>query len=235
MKNFGPYLGEPKIVFSPQPKKSLGNLGKKRSRKNPYSKSNALVPLWLLSKSNKKKQYGTDKDAWEFIYGAHLQDQPLPDPFMHVHLFLEETSKDTGKITQFTVKRSVFPQSSNPMNPSQIKTDFEVIKDARRSDSPREEIEALLPLAACQFFMFHGENIRQMSQKHAEETHKAIELILEAETFRQGKEDMSFVAREIEKELDEERHRSGGMDDLLDLKKVTKEQMESIKIEMGQM
>jgi DNA sulfur modification protein DndD len=235
MKNFGPYKGEHKIEFKTKSGKNLSIIwGKNGAGKTHIMKA----MLWCLYGCDptltKKKQYGTEKDAWEFIYGAHLEDQPLPDPYMHVYLFLEEgPTNDSGRLSQYVVKRSVFPQSPNPMNPSQIRTDFEVIKDGRRSDSPREEIEALLPLAASQFFMFHGEEIRQMSQKHAEETHKAIELILEAETFRQGKEDLSAVAREIEQDLDDERRRSGGMDDLLDLKKRTRERIDSIEIDIS--
>jgi len=43
-----------------------------------------------------------------------------------------------------------------------------------------------------------------MSQKHLEHTKKAIELILEAETFRQGIRDLRKTSKEIEKEYDHE-------------------------------
>lgn len=232
MKNFGPYRGEVKLVFKSGTEKNLWIIwGTNGSGKTHILK--AL--LWCLygcdPSASKKKQFGTERDAWEFIHGAYLEDKPLADPYMHVHLFLEVESKDSKRPSQYIVKRSVSPKSQNPMNSSQIKCDFEVIKDGRRSDSPREEIEALLPLAASQFFMFHGEEIRAMSQKHAEETHKAIELILEAETFRQGKEDLSSVAREVDVDLDDERRKSGGMDDLLDLKRRIRERIESLEIE----
>ena len=233
MKNFGPYSGEIKIEFKSKAEKNLWIIW----GKNGAGKTHIFQALlWCLygcePTLSKKKQYGTEKDAWEFIYGAYFEDQPLPDPYMYVNLFLEDESKDSGKIIQYLVKRSVSPLSLNPMNPSQIKVDFEVIKDGRKSDSPSDEIQAMLPLAASQFFMFHGEEIRAMSQKHAEETHKAIELILEAETFRQGKADLKAVAHDIEQDLDDERHRSGGMDDLLELKKKTKERIDSSEIEV---
>ncbi len=233
MKNFGPYLGEIKIEFKSQAGKNLWIIW----GKNGAGKTHVFQALlWCLygcePTLSKKKQNGNEKDAWEFIYGAYFEDQPLPDPYMHVHLFLEEESKDSGKVIQYLVKRSISPLTLNPMNPSQIKMDFEVIKDGRKSDSPRDEIQALLPLAASQFFMFHGEEIRAMSQKHAEETHKAIELILEAETFRQGKADLKAVAHDIEQDLDEEHRRSGGMEDLLELKKRTKERIDSSEIEV---
>jgi DNA sulfur modification protein DndD len=67
-----------------------------------------------------------------------------------------------------------------------------------------------------------------MSQKHMEQTRKAIELILEAETFRQGKEDLLAVAHEIDNDLDDERRKSGGVDDLLDLKKRLQEKIQSL-------
>ena len=233
MKNFGPYKGETIIEFKPTDEKNLWIIW----GKNGAGKTHIFQALlWCLygcdPTLSKKKQYGTEKDAWEFIYGAYLEDQPLIDPYMYVHLFLQDESKEGDKITQYIVKRSVSPLSLNPINPSQIKTTFEVIKDGRQNATPEKEIEAMLPLAASQFFMFHGEEIRAMSQKHAQETHQAIELILEAETFRQGKEDLSAVAREIEKDLDEERRRSGGMDDLLEFKTKTKERIDSYKIEI---
>ena len=232
MKNFGPYKGEVKLEFRLKKDKNLWIIwGTNGSGKTHILK--AL--LWCLygcdPSSSRKKQYGTERDAWEYIYGAYLEDQPLPDPYMHVNLFLEVDSKDSKKPNQYIIKRSVSPRTPNPMNPTQIKCDFEVIKGGRHSDSPREEVEALLPLAASQFFMFHGEEIRAMSQKHAEETHKAIELILEAETFRQGKEDLSSVARDIDTDLDDERRKSGGINDLLDLKKKIQERIQSLDIE----
>ena len=232
MKNFGPYKGEVKLEFRPKRDKNLWIIW----GTNGSGKTHVLKALlWCLygcdPSSSKKKQYGAERDAWEYIYGAYLEDQPLPDPYMHVNLFLEVDSEGSKKPTQYIIKRSVSPRTPNPMNPTQIKCDFEVIKDGRYSDSPREEVEALLPLAASQFFMFHGEEIRAMSQKHAEETHKAIELILEAETFRQGKEDLSSVARDIDTDLDEERRKSGGMNDLLDLKKKIQEKIQSLDIE----
>lgn len=232
MKNFGPYKGDIRLEFKHKKDMNLWIIwGTNGSGKTHILK--AL--LWCLygcdPSSSRKKQYGTERDAWEYIYGAYLEDQPLPDPYMHVNLFLEADSGDSKKPSQYIIKRSVSPRTPNPMNPTQIKCDFEVIKDGRHSDSPREEVEALLPLAASQFFMFHGEEIRAMSQKHAEETHKAIELILEAETFRQGKEDLSSVARDIDIDLDEERRKSGGMNDLLDLKKKIQERIQSLDIE----
>lgn len=233
MKNFGPYKGELKLEFKPEDGKNLWIIW----GKNGAGKTHVLKALvWCLygcdPTLSRKKQFGTEKDAWEFIHGAHLKDRSLDDPYMHVNLYLEEDSKDAGKIIQYLIKRSISPLSLSPMNSSQIRMDFEIIKDGRRSDSPREEIESLLPLAASQFFMFHGEEIRQMSQKHAEETHQAIELILEAETFRKGKEDLSAVAKEIDGDLDDERRRSGGMDDILDLKKKTQERVDSLTIEV---
>jgi len=232
MKNFGPYRGEVKIDFKAKEDKNLCIIwGTNGSGKTHILK--AL--LWCLygcdPTGSKKKQYGTERDAWEFIYGTYLEDQMPPEPYMHVNLFFEVDTKESKKPSQYVVKRSVSPRTPNPMNPTQIKCDFEVIKDGRQSDSPREEIETLLPLAASQFFMFHGEEIRAMSQKHAEETHKAIELILEAETFRQGKEDLSSIARDIDSDLDDERRKSGGMGELLNLKKRLQERIQSLESE----
>jgi len=232
MKNFGPYKGEVKLEFRRKKGRNLSIIwGTNGSGKTHILK--AL--LWCLygcdPSISRRKQFGTERDAWEYIYGAYLEDQPLPDAYMHVNLFFEVDSKDSKNPSQYMIKRSVAPRTPNPRNPTQIRCDFEVIKNGRRSDSPSEEVEAVLPLAASQFFMFHGEEIRSMSQKHAEETHKAIELILEAETFRQGKEDLTSVARDIDSDLDEERRKTGGMNDVLNLKKRIQERIQSLEIE----
>jgi DNA sulfur modification protein DndD len=233
MKNFGPYKGELKIEFKSVKGKNLWVIW----GKNGAGKTHILQALvWCLygcdPTQSKKKQYGTEKDSWEFIYGAHLKDRPIDDPYMYVNLYLEEDTNDVDKVTQYLIKRSITPLSLSPINSTQIHMDFEIIKDGRRSDSPREEVESLLPLAASQFFMFHGEQIREMSQKHADETHQAIELILEAETFRKGKGDLIAVAKEIEDDLDDERRRSGNMGDLLDVKKNTQERIDELILEV---
>src|SRR5207249_5359114 len=79
-----------------------------------------------------------------------------------------------------------------------------VESNGRMGASPDETIEALLPAAASQFFMFHGEEIREVSQRHLEQTKKAIELILEAETFRLGRSDLDAIGKEVETVRDEE-------------------------------
>jgi len=232
LKNFGPYRGEFKLDFGSKDEKNLWIIwGQNGSGKTHIFKA----IKWCLygcdpPPGSQKMRYGTERDAWEFIYGTHVGDRP-PEPYMHVTLCLEVDSADSKKTQQYIVKRSVFPSSQNPTNYTQISCDFEVIKDGRRSDVPIEEIESLLPIAASQFFMFHGEEIREMSQKHTEQTGKAIELIIDAETFRQGKEDLVSVAQDVENDLDDERRKSGGIDDLLDLKKKLQEKIQSLESE----
>lgn len=232
MKNFGPYKGEFKLDFGTKHEKNLWIIwGKNGSGKTLIFKA----IKWCLygcdpPLGSQKIQYGGERDAWEFIYGTNTGDQP-PEPYMHVNLYLEVDSADSGKTQQYIVKRSVYPRSQNPTNYTQINCNFEVIKDGRRSDIPIEEIESLLPIAASQFFMFHGEEIREMSQKHTEQTGKAIELIIDAETFRQGKEDLISVARDVDNDLDEERRKSGGIDDLLGLKKRLQDTIQSLESE----
>ena len=232
MKNFGPYRGEFKLDFGSRTAKNLWIIW----GKNGSGKTHVFKAIkWCLygcdpPPGSQKMQYGTEKDAWEFIHGTHMGDRP-PEPYMHVTVYLEVDSAASKTAQQYVVKRSVYPKSQNPTNYTQINCDFEVTKDGRRSDSPIEEIESLLPIAASQFFMFHGEEIREMSQKHTEQTRKAIELIIDAETFRQGKEDLVSVARDIENDLDDERRKSGGVDDLLDLKKRLKDKIQSLENE----
>jgi DNA sulfur modification protein DndD len=229
MKNFGPYKGKVELDLRPKSGRNLWVIwGTNGSGKTHILKAIKWCLYGCDPSLRRQMQYGTERDAWEFIYGTYMEDQPPPEPYMYVYLWLEIDSEDPKKPQQYLVKRSVSPRTSRPMNATQIRCDLEVIINGRPSDSPREAIEAVLPLAASQFFMFHGEEIREMSQRHMEQTRKAIELILEAETFRQGKEDLVSVAHEVDNDLDDERRKSGGLDDLLDLKKRLKEKIQSL-------
>jgi DNA sulfur modification protein DndD len=232
MKNFGPYKGKVELDLKAKSDKNLLVIwGTNGSGKTHILKAIKWCLYGCDPSLRRQMQYGSERDAWEVIYGTYMEDQPPPEPYMYVHLWLEVDSDDPKKPQQYLVKRSVSPRTQTPMNATQIKCDFEVIIDGRPNDSPREAIEALLPLAASQFFMFHGEEIREMSQRHMEQTRKAIELILEAETFRQGKEDLRVVAHEIDIDLDDERRKSGGVDDLLDLKRRLQEKIQSLETE----
>lgn len=150
---------------------------------------------------------------------------------MFVNLWFDEETE--SGVQHFLVKRRVVPLSDKPKNASQIRVDFDVSIDGRPSHSPKEAVEAILPVAANQFFMFHGEDLRAMSQRHVEHTQRAIELIIDAETFVQGKKDLDYVADRIEAELDEERARSGVANQLLEDKKEIQSNITKFKREMG--
>lgn len=225
--NFGPYEGKVTLDFT-------------------ANKGNGIWIIWGMNGAGKthvykaikwclygwdpgpedKPRFPTAKDAWELIHGTNREDGVPTDPHMHVYMWLE--SEDENGETRYLIKRLVKPLVSNPRNHTQIRVDFEVIANGRLSDSPSETVEALLPLSANQFFMFHGEDIRKMSQKHLEQTRKAIELILEAETFRLGRSDLEAVTRQIDGELDEERAKNTGLRNLLEAKKQTQERMDNL-------
>ena len=206
MKNFGPYKGVFELDFKKREKRNIEIIwGTNGSGKTHIFKA----IKWCLygydpSPKDKEPRHGTRKDAWECIYGTHKEDQPPPDPYMYVYIWFEDT---TGKETnRYLLKRSVRPRgrAAHVLNPTQIDTDLDLTENGKTVYNQREKIESILPVAASQFFMFHGEDLRYMSQKHLEHTKKAIELILEAETFRQGIRDLRKTSREIEKEYDHE-------------------------------
>lgn len=123
---------------------------------------------------------------------------------MHVYIWFEDTvGKETNR---YLLKRSVRPRSGvgYASNSTQIDIDLELRENGENIYNPREKIESILPIAASQFFMFHGEDLRYMSQEHLEHTKKAIELILEAETFRQGIKDLKKIENDVEREHDDE-------------------------------
>lgn len=206
MKNFGPYKGVFELDFKKRKKRNIEIIwGTNGSGKTHIFKA----IKWCLygydpSPKDKEPKHASRKDAWECIYGTNKEDQPPPDPYMYVYMWFEDT---TGKETnRYLLKRSVRPRgrAAHVLNPTQIDTDLELTENGKAVYNPREKIESILPVAASQFFMFHGEDLRYMSQKHLEHTKKAIELILEAETFRQGIRDLRKTSREIEKEYDHE-------------------------------
>lgn len=232
MKNFGPYKG----VFEL-------NFGKKEDRNieiiwgtNGSGKTHIFKAIrWGLygydpSPKDKESRRGTRKDAWECIYGTNKVDQPPPDPYMYVYIWFEDT---TGKeTTRYLLKRSTRPRrlTSHVMNSTQIDLNLELTGNGKSVLNPREKVESILPVAASQFFMFHGEDLRPMSQKHLEHTKKAIELILEAKTFRQGISDLRKIGKEIEKEHDYEIRKVGDLAIIVNLKdKVTQKIEENEK------
>lgn len=221
LANFGPYRGKHSIEFSDDEEKNICIIW----GTNGAGKTHILQAIkWALYgwdvTPRSLLRNPTSKDAWRFIHGSHTfdietrQGGKIPDPHMYVYLWLEEGSN------RYLVKRRVRPLNPSPKSSAQIDVDFDVDIDSRSASgrgsmSPKEAIEVILPPAASQFFMFHGEEIREISQKHLEETKKAIELILEAETFRVGRADLQTVAREIDKELDGERAKSEDLRELL--------------------
>jgi len=123
---------------------------------------------------------------------------------MHVYLWFEDTAgQDTSR---YLLKRMVRPRREigRASNSTQIEVDLELARNGQRVYNPEETIASILPIMASQFFMFHGEDLRYMSQEHLEHTKRAIELILEAETFRQGTRDLKRIGEQVEKEHDDE-------------------------------
>lgn len=226
LNNFGPYKGKLELDFKTPSGRGLWIL----QGANGAGKTSIFKAIkWCLygwDVDPDKLRLPTAKDAWEYIYGTNLEEGKgiPPDSYMHVYMWLEATGPESTD--RYLIKRLVRPLSSTAKNHTQIEVKLDVTKNGTPSDSPREELETLLPEAASQFFMFHGEKIRDISQKHLEETHEAIQLILEAETFRRGQADLERVAKQIDGELDQQRAKSSSLKGLLDDKKETQERID---------
>jgi DNA sulfur modification protein DndD len=220
MKNFGPYKGIYELEFKKRDKRNIEIIwGTNGSGKTHVFKA----VKWCLygydpSPKDKEPREASRKDAWECICGTNKEDQPPPDPYMYVYIWFEDTTRKETK--RYLLKRSVRPRSSMAyiVNSTQIDIDCELTENGKTVYNAREKIESILPVAASQFFMFHGEDLRYMSQKHLEHTKKAIELILEAVTFRQGISDLTKIAKEIEKERDYEIRKVGDLSTIVKLK-----------------
>jgi DNA sulfur modification protein DndD len=136
---------------------------------------------------------------------------------MHVYLWFE--NKVGTNTDSYLLKRSTRPKFPGMLtNYSQIDVNVELYRNGQDVPNITEVIESLLPVAASQFFMFHGEDLRYMSQEHLAHTKKAIELILEANTFRAGIQDLNKIADVLEKEHDEEVAKVEGMQQLVNSK-----------------
>jgi DNA sulfur modification protein DndD len=230
--NFGPYEGKVTLDFATNKGKGIWIIwGMNGAGKTHLYKAIKWCLYGWDPGPEDKPRFPTTKDAWDLIHGTNREDGVPADPYMHVYMWLQ--SEDGNGETRYLIKRLVKPLVPNPCNHTQIKVDFDVIVNGRLSDSPNEAVQALLPLSANQFFMFHGEDIRKMSQKHLEQTRRAIELILEAETFRLGRSDLEAVSKQIDGELDRERAKNAGLRNLLEAKRQTQERIdllsESIK------
>jgi len=228
LKNFGPYKGDAEIEFKGDDENGLWIIW----GSNGAGKTHVFKAIkWCLygwdPRPEDKLRTPTTKDAWGLIYGTNLAEAIPVDPYMHVYIWLEANAPEGNH--QYLIKRLVRPITTNPRNHTQIEVKLEVIVDGVPSTSARETIESILPVAASQFFMFHGEELREISQKHIEQTQKAIELILEAETFRRGRADLDYVAKQIDAELDTQRARSSALTGLLQDKKETLELVEQLQ------
>jgi DNA sulfur modification protein DndD len=209
LSNFGPYHSTQTVEFPQDAQRNIYIFW----GKNHAGKTHIMQAIkwglygWDVSPRDKPR-FPNEKDAWNFLYGTHKDPPAPPSGHMHVYLWLQDGNN------KYLVKRMVTPRSEHtkPKSPSDIDLKFEVEENGRTNNSPREAIETLLPTAASQFFFFHGEEIRDISQKHLDQTRKAIELILEAETFRVARGDVDSVGSDIERELDDIRQREGVQD-----------------------
>jgi DNA sulfur modification protein DndD len=133
---------------------------------------------------------------------------------MHVYLWFENT---VGSETcSYLLKRSTRPKMPGAVtNYSQIDVFVELHRNGKDVPNYPEVIESILPVAASQFFMFHGEDLRYMSQEHLDHTKNAIELILEANTFRAGIKDLNKIKDDLENEHDEEVAKVEGLQQLV--------------------
>ncbi len=230
--NFGPYRGKHSIELETNPDSNICIIW----GTNGAGKTHILQAIkWALYgwdvRPHETPRSPNERDAWRFVHGTHTYNPDLggkpPDPHMHVYLWLED-----GK-NMYLVKRYTRPRNANPTSASHIDVEFVVETNGRLTSSPDEAIETILPPAASQFFMFHGEEIRAISQRHVEQTKKAIELILEAETFRIGRSDLDAVVKEIEKEHDEELAKVVDLRELVEQKGEMDQRIDGWKTELS--
>jgi len=230
MKNFGPYRGTTELSFAEGTNKTLwivwGNNG--AGKTHVYKAIKWCLYGWDPSPGDKIRA-ASNRDAWDLLYGTNLDQNVPPDPYMYVYLWLEH--EDEGSKHQYLITRRVAPIVANPKTPAQIDIQLEVKVDGVKKENPREAIAAILPVAASQFFMFHGEEIRKMSLRHGEDVKDAIELILEAQTFRQGRDHLAKISRQIERDVDEERATVGELGEYLSIKKQINEKIDSFRKE----
>jgi len=205
-KNFGPYKGTFSMEFQKNPKKKIELI----TGVNGAGKTSVFNAIqWCLygyepSPTDPKPKQATKYDAWSNLYGTNKEGKIPSDPNMYVNLWLEEDNE--SEHYEYIIQRSIKPRNNvdEISEPNHIEMELSVSENGRLIENPIEKIDSLIPVSASQFFMFHGENLRTMSQKHLEHTKKAIELILEAELFRQGLDDLHKVRREIGLEFDAE-------------------------------
>jgi DNA sulfur modification protein DndD len=234
LKNFGPYKGLFSLDF-PKTNKNIEII----TGKNGTGKThifNAII--WCLygyepSIKDKAIKEGSVSEAWTHIYGTHKKENPPSDPYMHVTLWIDSEEKD--KKTRYIITRTVRPKQNAPntlTRANQIEIDLVVSENGRECDSPKEIINSLIPVTASQFFMFHGEDLRPMSQEHLKHTQKAIELILEADLFLTGHEDLKKVCSAISSERDEELAKIQGLQDLITNKQTREQEIRDAAIDL---
>lgn len=215
--NFGPYKGTFEFDFRKKNDKRNIDIiwGTNGSGKTSIFKA----IKWVLygydpSPKDTTPRLGNRKDAWECIYGTNVGGQPPPDPYMHVYLWFE--NKIGNEKHSYLLKRCTIPKVSGTLvNSSQIEINKELRMDGRELLNITETVESILPVSASQFFMFHGEDLRYMSQEHLDHTKKAIELILEANTFKEGIQDLKRISADLESEHDEENKKIDGLSQLV--------------------
>ena len=221
MKNFGPYKGIFELNLQNERNKNIDII----TGKNGTGKTHIFNAVqWCLygyqpSPRDQRPRKPTRGDAWFHLYGTNKIDETPPEPYMYVTLWLEEDT--TGELNRYIIQRVVKPREGTPAGiyeSSQIDVVLTVKENGKEISNPTEKIDSLLPVSASQFFMFHGEDLRPMSQRHMDHTKNAIELILEAELFRQGLRDLKDVSKNIQKELNDELRKVEGLKSIVNSK-----------------
>jgi len=218
--NFGPYKGTFEFNFKRNGSRNIEIIW----GTNGAGKTHIFKAIkWCLygydpSPKDINSRQGNRKDAWDCIYGTNKDGAPPQDAHMHVYLWFE--NKLVDEVQSYLLKRSTFPKSDRVLNYQQIEVEAELRRNAQKIEPEKitETIESILPVSASQFFMFHGEDLRYMSQEHLTHTKNAIELILEANTFRVGIQDLKKINAELEDEHDEEVAKIEGLAQLVNSK-----------------
>ena len=189
IKNFGVFYHTATLTLHSKPNKNICYV----DGQNGYGKT-------TLQASIKYAMYGFD-DPRHLFNSINRHARRESDFDMSVRLSFTHD----GKNMQLT--RSVTPKTNKTANSYRdLDEQITLIVDGTVKKNPDDYLNEILPKDASQFFFFDGEKIERYTEElqDPEDTKAAIELVLEIPAIRNGKEDLSDLQRDLEKDYSSE-------------------------------